>query len=177
MTKSPILFLAVVLIAACSTADEGYPSAVSSLKVDLDAVVELGKVKPVDGVTTAGQPNEAELRVFAEEGYVAVIDLRTAGEDRGLDEPAAVEALGMEYVPMPISRDDITIEKAEELGSLLEQYDGPVLVHCASANRVGALFALKAFSDTGDAELALEVGKAGGMTRLEGAVKEEMGVE
>jgi uncharacterized protein (TIGR01244 family) len=177
MTKRLVLFLAVVLSAACSTADEGDLSAVSSLKVDLDAVVELGAVKPVDGVTSAGQPDEAGFRVFAEEGYAAVIDLRTAGEHRGLDEPAVVEALGMEYVSMPIYLDDITIEKAEELGRLLEQYDKPVLVHCASANRVGALFALKAFSDTGDAELALEVGKAGGMTRLEGAVKEEMGVE
>jgi len=177
MTKRLVLFLAVVLSAACSTADEGDLSAVSSLKVDLDAVVELGTVKPVDGITSAGQPDEAGFGVFAKEGYVAVIDLRTAGEDRGLDEPAVVKALGMEYVSMPIGRDDITIEKAQELGSLLKQYDGPVLVHCGSANRVGALFALKAFSDTGDADLALEIGRAGGMTRLEGAVKEEIGVD
>lgn len=177
MTKRLILFLAVALSAAYSTADEGDLSAVSSLKVDLDAVVELGEVMPVDGVTSAGQPDEAGFSVFAEEGYVAVIDLRTAREDRGLDEPAVVEALGMEYVSMPIALSDITIEKAEELAALLEQYDEPVLVHCASANRVGALFALKAFSDTGDADLALELGRAGGMTRLEGAVKEQMGVE
>jgi len=177
MTRRLILFLAVALSAAYSTADEGDLSAVSSLKVDLVAVVELGEVKPVDGVTSAGQPDEAGFSVFAEEGYVAVIDLRTAREDRGLDEPAVVEALGMEYVSMPIALSDITIEKAEELATLLKQYDEPVLVHCASANRVGALFALQAFSDTGDADLALELGRAGGMTRLEGAVKEAMGVE
>jgi len=175
--KRLVLFLAVILSAAGAMAGEGDLSAVSSLKVDLDAVVELGEVKPVDGVTSAGQPDEAGFRVFAEEGYVAVIDIRTEGEDRGLDEPLVVEELGMEYVSFPIGRDDITVAKAEELAELLDQYDEPVLVHCGSANRVGALFALKAFSDTGDAELALEVGRDGGMTRLEGAVKEVMGVE
>jgi uncharacterized protein (TIGR01244 family) len=177
MTKRLVLFLAVILSAVGAIADEGDSSAVSSLKVDLDAVVKLGEVHPVDGVTSAGQPDEAGFSVFAEEGYVAVIDIRTEGEDRGLDEPSVVADLGMEYVSMPIGRDDITVEKANELGKLLEQYDEPVLVHCASANRVGALMALKAFSDTGDAELALEVGRAGGMTRLEGTVKEVMGVD
>jgi len=177
MMKRLVLFLAVFLSAAGAMTDEGDLSAVSILKVDLDAVVELGAVKPVDGITSAGQPDEAGFKVFADEGYVVVIDLRTAREDRGLDEPAVVEALGMEYVSMPIDLSDITIEKAEELGSLLEQYDEPVLVHCASANRVGALMALMAFSDTDDAEFALEVGRAGGMTRLEGTVKEVMGVD
>ena len=50
-------------------------------------------------------------------------------------------------------------------------------MHCGSANRVGALMALETFSETGNAELALEVGKEGGMTRLEGTVKEVMGVD
>jgi uncharacterized protein (TIGR01244 family) len=139
--------------------------------VDLDAVVELGQVYPVDGITSAGQPDEAGFRVFAEKGYVAVVDIRTDEEDRGLDEPAIVEQLGMEYISFPIDRDDITLEKAAELSAMLALYEGPILVHCASANRVGALFALQTFSETGDAELALEVGRAGGMTRLEDTVK------
>lgn len=174
MTKRLILFLALMFSAALSVAGEGSPGATSSLKVDLGAVVELGEVTPVDGISTSGQPDKASLAVFADSGYVAVIDLRTAGEDRGLDESAVVEGLGMKYVPMPIGRDDITIEKAEELANLLANYDEPVLVHCGSANRVGALFALKAFSDTGDAEEALEAGRASGMTSLEGRVQEVM---
>jgi len=166
------MLLAITLAATQANAGDGDLSAVSSLKVDLDAVVELGQVYPVDGVTSAGQPDEAGFRVFAEEGYVAVIDIRTDGEDRGLDEPSVVEALGMEYVSLPVGRSDITVEKAAELAAVLAQYDEPVLVHCVSANRVGALFALKAFTETGDAELALEAGREGGMTRLEDTVKE-----
>jgi protein tyrosine phosphatase (PTP) superfamily phosphohydrolase (DUF442 family) len=51
-------------------------------------------------------------------------------------------------------------------------YDEPVLVHCGSANRVGALIALSEFSETGDLDKALEAGRAAGLTRLEGTVRE-----
>ena len=178
ITKRLVLLLTLVLGSACAVGEEPDLSAVSRLKVDLDAVVELGEVRPVDGVTASGQPSEASFKVFAESGYAAVIDLRTDGENRGLvDEPAVVEGLGMDYVSLPIGRDGITVDNAKELGRLIESYDEPVLVHCGSSNRVGALLALKVYSDTGDAEMALEAGREGGLTRLEGQVKEVMGVE
>jgi uncharacterized protein (TIGR01244 family) len=170
--KNLTLIFGLILSTSFVIAGEADLSAVRSLKVDLDAVVAQGEVVPVDGITSAGQPDEAGFRVFAENGYVAVIDIRTEGEDRGLDEPAIVTELGMEYVLFPVGRSDITFKKAEELAALLEQHDGPVLVHCASGNRVGALLALQAFNETGDAEHALETGRAGGMTRLEGTVRE-----
>ncbi len=176
MTKRLTLLLCLLLCISCAGADSQRGKAVSSLHVDLEAVAEAGAVKPVDGITSAGQPNEAQFKVFAANGYTTVIDIRTAGEDRGLDEPALVEALGMEYVTLPIGRDDITIEKARQLDALLQGREGPVLVHCGSGNRVGALLALKTFDETGDAELVLEKGRAGGLTRLEGQVKEVMGV-
>ena len=177
MKKWLSLFLVVLLGVALGVADDVNRGSVSSLKVDLDAVVALGEVSPVDGVTSAGQPDAAGFKVFADNGYVAVIDIRTVGEDRGLDESAVVEKLGMDYVLFPIGRTDITTEKAAELDALLKQYDEPVLVHCASANRVGALFALQAFAETGDAEHTLEMGRAGGMTRLEDTVRELIGAE
>jgi len=143
----------------------------AKLKVDLDTVVSTGEVKPVDGLTSAGQPDAAGFKVFADQGYTTVIDLRTAGEDRGLDEPAVVESLGMDYVHLPIDRDGINFESAKTLDSLIEAADGPVLVHCGSANRVGALLALRKSLEGADDETALEYGREGGMTRLEGRVK------
>lgn len=173
MKMRRLTLLAALALVACGTsADETAAPAVTDLKVDLAAVAEAGKVVPVDGVTSAGQPDEAQFRVFADSGYVAVVDIRTEGEDRGLDEPAVVESLGMEYVTFPIGRGDITIDKARALFELLDEYDEPVLVHCGSANRVGALFALKEFDESGDAEAAIEAGRAAGMTRLESAVRE-----
>ena len=170
--KPVLLILYLALTGSLAVAGEAESRAVSSLKVDLDAVVEQGQVQPVDGVTTSGQPGEAGFKVFAEKGYAAVIDLRTEGEDRGLDEPEVVESLGMDYINLPIGRDGITFENALALKSLVEAYERPVLVHCGSANRVGALFALSVFQETGDADQALEAGRSAGLTRLESTVRE-----
>jgi uncharacterized protein (TIGR01244 family) len=162
--------LLVMLVAASSPACGG-DEAATTLQADLAAVVKSGKVEPVNGLTTAGQPDEAAFRVFADNGYRVVIDLRTEGENRGLDEPAVVESLGMKYIQMPIGGEDITFEKARELDELLNQFDEPVLLHCASSNRVGALLALNAFAETGDADLAIEKGRAAGMKSLEMPVR------
>ena len=178
MTKHLATLLLLFLGTACSVADEQAPGVVSTLKADLDAVVEVGQVKPVDGVTTAGQPDAEAFKVFADAGYVAVIDIRTAGEDRGLDQAAVVQGLGMDYLQMPVGgRDSITFENAEKLDQLIGLYDEPVLVHCGSANRVGALFALNVYRETGDVDKALEAGRAAGLTRLEGVVKEVIEAE
>ena len=170
-----LLCLAFAGVIAC--ADESDLTAVSSLKVDLDAVTELGVVKAVDGVTTAGQPDEASFRVFAEMGYAAVIDLRTEGEDRGLDEPAVVDALGMDYINLPVGRDGVTFANAKALEDAIASYDAPVLVHCGSANRVGALFALSEYAKSKDLEKALEAGRAAGLTGMEGTVRKVLSEE
>jgi len=178
MMKRLAALLLLVLGTACSVADEQDSGAASTLKADLDAVVELRQVKPVDGVTTAGQPDAEALKVFAEAGYVAVIDIRTAGEDRGLDEAAVVQGLGMDYLQMPVGgRDGITFENAEKLEQLIGLYDEPVLVHCGSANRVGALFALNVYRETGDVNKAMEAGRAAGLTGLDGVVREVLEAE
>ncbi len=173
MTKWRLMLSSLVLVSLTAVAGDA-DSTNSSLLVDLDAAVESGKVEPVDGLSTAGQPDEAGFKVFADSGYAAVIDLRTAGEDRGLDEAAVVEDLGMEYMSLPIGRDDITFEKAAELRRMLDQFDEPVLLHCDSSNRVGALIALQAFAETGDREAALDAGRDAGLTGLEGRVIEEI---
>ncbi len=147
------------------------------LKVDLNLVIADGTVSPAGGMTTSGQPDEAALRVFADSGYAAVIDLRTEGEDRGIDEKTVVEGLGMNYELLPITRSDITYEQAAALDELLASYDEPVLVHCGSANRVGALLALRASASGADDEAAIEAGRQAGLTsaELEAIVREEFG--
>ena len=166
------LLACLMTIAACAGEIDRTP--VSPLKVDLGNVVATGTVSPVDGITSAGQPDETALRVFADSGYAAVIDLRTAGEDRGLDEQAIVEDLGMDYVQLPIGRDGISYENATALDELINSYKAPVLVHCGSANRVGALLALRASQKGASDEAAIEIGKRGGLTGLEPKVREAL---
>jgi uncharacterized protein (TIGR01244 family) len=161
----PLLLLALAVSAAETAA---------TLKTSIEDVVGAGEVTPVDGITATGQPTEAALKIFAEAGYVAVIDLRMAEEDRGMDdEPAAVEAAGMSYVSLPVAgADGITFGNSSRLDEYLSSFDGPVVVHCASGNRVGALLALRQSQKGDDDETSVAYGKKGGLTRLEPKVRE-----
>ena len=165
----------IVLCAAAlfsSAAISGDTEIQSKLKVDLDAVVADGSVQPVDGISAAGQPDKAAFEVFANSGYTTVIDLRGEQETRGLDEPAVVESLGLTYVLFPITGlEAISFENAARLDELIESADGPVLVHCGSSNRVGALLALSKSLKGADADEAMEYGLEGGLSSLAGTVK------
>ncbi len=167
--KHLILLVVVFSFTQDTLADAGVADAVALVSIDeiREGKGDLSAKKTV----SAGQPDSPVLSSFAAAGYVAVIDLRTGEEDRGFDERATVMGLGMSYVLMPIgSEDDISFEKAEELDQILSGFDGAVLVHCASGNRVGALFALRAKAyGASDAE-ALAAGKTAGMTSLEPVV-------
>ena len=165
MKKRSVFAVTLVLLSCVALA--GAPDTVHRLKANLKAVIKTGEVRPVDGITAAGQPNRAALKVFANKGYSTVIDLRTEGENRGFREAEFVEKLGMEYIAMPIDgSEEINFENARKLDELIRQADGPVLVHCASSNRVGALLALRESLNGADDMSALRFGVEGGVTRL-----------
>ena len=169
------LGLAASLCLVCGAgAGEAEHDAVA-LHVTTEEIVAAGKVEPVDGITSSGQPDAAALEIFAAAGYAAVIDLRTDSENRGLDERAAVESRGMEYVTLPVAGPaGVTFENAAKLDALIDRFDGPVLVHCRSGNRVGALLALRQSLKGDDNAAAIEYGKQGGLTRLEAVVRERL---
>jgi hypothetical protein len=50
----------------------------------------------------------------------------------------------------------------------------PVLLHCASSNRVGALLALRAKANGTDSAAALDLGVANGLGSLKGAVETKL---
>ena len=115
--------------------------------------------QPLPDIATAGQPEAGHFRRLAEAGYRTVIDLRAPGEDRRLNEPEAVGRSGMEYVSLPMGHEDVeegTFDRFREL--MADRERRPVLVHCSSANRVGALLIPYLVLDEGKgAEEALEV--------------------
>ncbi|MEM1174652.1 MAG: sulfur transferase domain-containing protein [Pseudomonadota bacterium] len=166
------IIFSLLFLAFSSHADTPAPA---TLKVDLAEVRASASVVPVDGITVAGQPDEAALQVFADSGYTTVIDLRGASENRGLDEQAAVEALGMNYVPLPIdSGDKVNFDSAAELTRLINEADGPVLLHCGSGNRVGALLALAKRQEGASVEESIRYGEEGGLTRLRSLVEKRL---
>jgi uncharacterized protein (TIGR01244 family) len=130
---------------------------------------------PLAGVMTAGQPSEEGLRAAAAEGYTTVIDLRGPNEQRGFDEPGLVRQLGMSYVSFPIDgAEAISFANADHLSQLLAEVEGPVLLHCATGNRVGALLALRASQNGRDRGTSLFIGSNSGMTGLTQIVEERL---
>jgi len=133
----------------------------------------------VDGTYSAGQPTESELCALARDGVRTVINLRHPSEAIEFDEAAVVAASGMHYVTLPIAgAQDLTAATVTGFSRALEQARvlGPVLVHCGSANRVGALIALEQAWVKGlRPDVALAVGRAGGLAGLEPAVIELLG--
>ena len=127
-----------------------------------------------EGLISAGQPSPAQLKTAADAGVRTVVNLCVPGEC-GWDEAATVKQLGMRYVPIPVrGAPDVTEANAEKLNALVE--DGanyPMVIHCGSGNRVGALFALNAFHREGcDLEKAIEKGRLAGLTMLEPHVRQ-----
>ena len=130
---------------------------------------------PFDSVLAGGQPTFDQIKQAAETGFKAVINLRT---DNELPDPAQervwVEGAGMKYFHIPISvPKELTPQKAKVFADVLSKPENyPLIVHCKSGNRVGAMFALKAFHiDEMEIEEALLIGKMAGLTKLAPTVK------
>jgi uncharacterized protein (TIGR01244 family) len=130
--------------------------------------------QPSAGVLIGGQPDEAALGQAADAGIRVVVNLRGEDEQLDFDEAGLVSDLGMTYLQLPIAgASDLTPENVRAFSDLLAAIgDQPVLMHCSSGNRVGALYALHAGMYQGmDVEAAIEFGRAHGLTRLEDEVR------
>lgn len=133
--------------------------------------------QPFPDVATGGQPSPAHLRDAQARGFRRIVNLRPHSEPIGYDEAALAAELGLDYVNIPIAGPgDLTSDNARALDVALQGAGGPVLVHCASSNRVGALLALRAQQLQGQSvEDALAVGRAGGLKAMEPLVRQLLG--
>jgi uncharacterized protein (TIGR01244 family) len=133
---------------------------------------------PLPRVYSAGQPDPADWTAIAAYGVTTVIDLRPDAERPGRDEAAEVRRAGLAYRQIPVAAaQDLDFEAAHALWDEIESSPGPVLLHCASGNRAGALLALAAVHDGGMApEQALTLGREAGMTGTEPRVRELLGL-
>jgi uncharacterized protein (TIGR01244 family) len=173
------IVVAVVLV-GCAGDPAAEPKEVTvaqAAPVDPLTLVRNGMM-PFEGVLTGGQPTDEQFAALREAGFQTVINLRMPDERGTKGEPEKIAELGMRYVSIPVDgKAGLNEENAAALAAALDEADRPVLVHCGSGNRVGALLAVKAFwLDGASAEEALEIGLAGGVTRLEPMVRELLGL-
>lgn len=124
-----------------------------------------------------GQPEPHELVAAYRAGARHVVNARDLGEFDDWDEKALVDELGLSYHRVPIgSLGDLDREAIESFDRILAEIgDDPALLHCASGNRIGALFALRAGWIQGkDDETAIEIGRKHGLTALEDHVRQTL---
>jgi uncharacterized protein (TIGR01244 family) len=130
MLPSTLLILFFV-----SQSPEKYPLPGATNTTRVDAVVMCG------GATT----REAfpELK---KQGFVSVINLRQPDEP-GADVPAAreaAEAAGLKYVHIPVHRSAPEAASVDAfLAAVTNKANQPMYIHCASANRVAAMWMIK----------------------------------
>jgi uncharacterized protein (TIGR01244 family) len=164
-----LLLLAVSLLPACAVSK----AADSTLLPIRNARV------PIRGLLSGGQPTPEQIEAAARAGFRTVINLRTDKEAGFGWEREAVEGRGLRYVQIPVGSGGLTRENVERFDIALRQAleTGPVLLHCAIGERVGAILALRAawFRDV-DPEKALEFGRANGLNYLEGKTRELLGL-
>jgi len=135
---------------------------------------------PEAGVLSGGQPTPEQIEAASKAGFRTVINLRTA-EEKGFEwESTEVERLGMRYVQIPVAgADGLTRDNVEQIDAALREAReaGPVLLHCGSGNRIGAILALrKAWLEGAEPDAALKYGLATGLTRLEGDTRKILGL-
>lgn len=131
---------------------------------------------PSPGVISAGRLKPEDIARLQDAGIQHVIDLTPDDETPDFDEADAVRSANIHYSNLPISgAADLTRENVIAFDRLLQSAERPVLVHCASGNRVGAMAALRAaWVESKSDEDAIAIGKAWGLKGLEPEVRNRM---
>ena len=141
--KHPILKLAGwtwAIVLAAAVAVQAAPPVQEKPKLEPYQCGKVQRLHVFGSIFLASQPTQEDFKTAAENGIKTVLNLRTP-QELDWDEAALVKKLGMNYVNIPITPRTFTDEKIDQARKLLnDSKNRPLLVHCASANRVGAIW-------------------------------------
>ena len=127
------LILPLVALAVAVPLLAGIPAA-----VDPEDIPNYRVIRP--GLAFGGQPSPETLKRLGDMGFRTVINLRTEQEG-AVEEGHVARALGLEYVWVPVTSGTFSLEDVERVERILDDPKaGPVLLHCASGNRVAAVW-------------------------------------
>jgi len=117
------------------------------------------------GIFLASQPAPEDFDQAKRGGIKTVINLRHPAEQKDFDERQRVTVLGLAYHnPAWDGPDELTDAKIDEVRNLLRTSERPILLHCSSANRVGAIWiAYRTLDDGATLEAAVAEAKTIGI--------------
>jgi protein tyrosine phosphatase (PTP) superfamily phosphohydrolase (DUF442 family) len=170
MNKLLLALSAGLVISTLSIAAEDQPQDRGRLdRVEKYLKSDVPRVLCLDeSFATGGQPTEQAFAKVAASGFRSVLSLRTSGE--GIDlkkERSLVEETGLRYFNIPVVSSAPRAEQADEFMRLVkEKSNHPMLINCASANRVGAFMMIYRVLEQGWSEQkaldeALKIGLRG----------------
>lgn len=166
------LLTSFVLLGLVACSKSGNDKAAHSKQTLADAI-PLVNARMYKGNLLGGRMTPDQVRAAKAKGVTTIIDLRRTSEPGVTAEAKLSKELGLRHVSIPVGGpQDLSEANARKLDAELKNAKGPVIVHCASGNRVGAMFAIRArFLKKQSAKEAMAVGKAAGLTHLEPAVR------
>ena len=126
-----------------------------------DLAVHYNRLRP--HIATGGLLKDGAIPKLKAMGFKSVVDLR--GPDEGTtSEKEAVENAGLRYFNIPVTDGLPTGFQIIEFAHVVEKPDNaPLLIHCGSGNRVGAMWALYRALKGIPEEIALEEGRTIGL--------------
>lgn len=119
--------------------------------------------RPAPYLATGGLVEPAAMDALAKLGFKTVINLNTEKEGSKAEQ-ALVEKAGMKYLNIEVSTLAPTPEQSAALAKAIDDpANYPILLHCESANRVGAAWALYRAGKGVPKDVAIEEGRGVGM--------------
>lgn len=156
------------------TSTEGISEAPFGGDVSPD-IVNYTRAAPYVG--TAGKLNGNGVAEAQQLGFNLIIDLRKPDEEGVTEEVADAARLGIAYENVPLEKDATAWDQVARVEELLaDKSNYPVLLHCGSANRAGAVWALLRTRQGVPDLIAIEEGRAVGLKSREAQVRELLGL-
>lgn len=117
-------------------------AAAISAAVDVEPIDQFHRIS--DRVATGAQPTSEQVTALADEGFVAIVNLREESEFNDGPQSRAAQDAGMLFLRIPVSREkpaDAAVERF--LAATDDEALYPVFIYCASANRAAALWMIR----------------------------------
>ncbi|MDQ9172373.1 sulfur transferase domain-containing protein [Oxalobacteraceae bacterium R-40] len=112
-----------------------------------------------DSMLLGPQPTEQDLQQAKEHGIKTVIDFRMPGETPDSNAEMAARH-GFDYANIPVSKASLSADQIDELERIMDEKEGPFLIHCATGARAAMLLSLsKARKEGWDAERTFQEAK------------------
>ena len=128
-------------------------------------------------IATGGLLKEGALEELKDLGFTAIVDLRSP-EEGIAEEQAGAKKLGLKYFNIPVGAKTPTKDQVAAFTAIVEDESNlPMMVHCVSANRAGAMWSLYRVAMGVPHEIAIEEGRTVGLKpRRENAVRAVLGM-